>query len=66
MASPITVDGKNSYGGYTGFVRFYARLTKNDKGQFVKATLRAVEPPNRETNFLLPSLAQRNLREVWI
>ncbi len=44
------VNGKNSYGGYTGFVRFYAHLTKNDKGQFVKATLRAVEPPNREPN----------------
>jgi hypothetical protein len=46
------INGKNSYGGYTGFVRFYAQLTKNDKGQFVKAALRAVEPPNRETNLL--------------
>lgn len=48
------VNGKNSYGGYTGFVRFYAHLTKNEKGQFVKAELRAVEPPNRETNFIDP------------
>jgi len=39
------VNGKNSYGGYTGFVRFYAQLKKDDKGQFVKATLRSVEPP---------------------
>ena len=42
------VNGKNSYGGYTGFVRFYAHLTKSEKGQFLKAELRAVEPPNRE------------------
>jgi len=48
------VNGKNSYGGYTGFVRFYAHLTKNEKGQFVKAELRAVEPPNREANFIDP------------
>jgi hypothetical protein len=41
-------------GGYTGFVRFYAHLTKNEKGEFVKAALRAVEPPNRETNVLDP------------
>ena len=43
------VNGKNSYGGYTGFVRFYAQL-KKDEGQFVKVTLREVEPPNREPN----------------
>jgi hypothetical protein len=48
------VNGKNSYGGYTGFVRFYAQLQKDDKGQFVKATLRSVEPPNREPNALDP------------
>jgi len=48
------VNGKNSYGGYTGYVRFYAHLTKNEKGQFIKAELRAVEPPNRETNFIDP------------
>ena len=48
------VNGKNSYGGYAGFVRFYAHLTKNEKGQFVKAELRAIEPPNRETNFIDP------------
>ena len=48
------VNGKNSYGGYTGFVRFYAQLKKDDKGQFVKATLRSVEPPNREPNALDP------------
>lgn len=27
------VNGKNSYGGYTGFVRFYAQLQKNGQGQ---------------------------------
>ena len=48
------VNGKNSYGGYTGFVRFYAQLKKDDKGQFVKVTLREVEPPNRERNPLDP------------
>lgn len=48
------VNGKNSYGGYTGFVRFYAQLSKDEKGQFVKASLRAVEPPNREPNLFDP------------
>jgi hypothetical protein len=48
------VNGKNSYGGYAGFVRFYAQLSKDDKGQFIKAALREVEPPNRERNPLDP------------
>jgi hypothetical protein len=48
------VNGKNSYGGYTGFVRFCAQLQKDDKGQFVKATLRSIESPNREPNALDP------------
>jgi hypothetical protein len=48
------VNGKNSYGGYAGFVRFYAQLSKDDKGQFIKAKLREVEPPNRERNPLDP------------
>jgi hypothetical protein len=48
------VNGKNSYGGYTGFVRFYAQLRKDDKVQFVKATLRSIESPNREPNALDP------------
>ena len=48
------VNGKNSYGAYIGFVRFYAQLNKDDKGQFIKATLREVEPPNRERNPLDP------------
>jgi hypothetical protein len=48
------VNGKNSYGGDTGFVHFYAHLTKNEKGRFVKAALHAVEPANRETNFIDP------------
>jgi hypothetical protein len=48
------VNGKNSYGGYAGFVRFYAQLQKDEKGQFVKATLRSIEPPNREPNAFDP------------
>jgi hypothetical protein len=48
------VNGKNSYGGYTGFVRFYAQLKKDDKGQFNRATLREVEQPGREINPLDP------------
>jgi PBP1b-binding outer membrane lipoprotein LpoB len=48
------VNGKNSYGGYAGFVRFYAQLQNDEKGQFTKATLREVEPPNRERNPLDP------------
>ena len=48
------VNGKNSYGGYAGFVRFYAQLSKDDKGQFIKAKLREVEPPNRERNPIDP------------
>lgn len=48
------VNGKNSYGGYTGFVRFYAQLQKDDKGQFTRATLREIELPNREVNPLDP------------
>lgn len=48
------VNGKNGYGGYTGFVRFYAQLQKDDKGQFTRATLREIELPNREVNPLDP------------
>jgi hypothetical protein len=31
-----------------------AQLKKDDKGQFINATLREVEPPNREVNPLDP------------
>jgi hypothetical protein len=48
------VNGKNSYGGYTGFVRFYAHLTKDKRDQFTAGTMRAVEEPNREHNPLDP------------
>ena len=44
------VNGKNSYGGPTGFVRFYAQLGKDEKGQFTKATMRSIEQPGREIN----------------
>jgi hypothetical protein len=48
------VNGKNSYGGYTGFVRFYAQLTKDSNGQFIMGSTRAIEEPNRERNPLDP------------
>ena len=48
------VNGKNSYGGYTGFTRFYAQLKKDEKGQFTSADMRAMEEPNREKNPLDP------------
>lgn len=48
------VNGKNIYGGYSGFVRFYAHLKKDDRGQFTHATVRSVEQPNRELNPLDP------------
>lgn len=48
------VNGRNSYGGYTGFVRFYAHLRKDEKGQFTRATLREVEQSGREVNPLDP------------
>jgi hypothetical protein len=48
------VNGRNSFGGYSGFVRFYAQLTKDEKGLFTKANLRAVEQPSRESNLFDP------------
>lgn len=48
------VNGRNSYGGYSGFVRFYAQLKKDEKAQFTRATLREIEPPGREVNPLDP------------
>jgi hypothetical protein len=48
------VNGKNSYGGYTGFVRFYAQLKKDEKGQFTTAFMRSIEESNREINPIDP------------
>ena len=48
------VNGKNSYGGFTGYTRFYAHLRKNEQGQLTSAELRAMEEPNREKNPLDP------------
>jgi hypothetical protein len=48
------VNGRNSYGGYTGFVRFYAHLVKDNKGQFTRALLREVQRPGEEINPLDP------------
>jgi hypothetical protein len=36
------VNGRNSYGGYTGFQKFYAQLFKNEKGQFTKGLIRLI------------------------
>jgi outer membrane murein-binding lipoprotein Lpp len=46
------VNGKNSYGGYIGFLRFYAQLRLNAKGQYDLADARAFEEANREPNFI--------------
>ncbi len=35
-------------GGYSGFVRFYAQLFKDSKGQFSNAVMRAVEEPDSD------------------
>jgi hypothetical protein len=34
------VNGRNSYGGYTGYQKFYAQLFKNEKGQFTRGLIR--------------------------
>ncbi len=48
------VNGKNSYGGYIGYGRFYAQLRKDANGKFASGELRSVENPNREINPLDP------------
>ena len=48
------VNGKNTYGGYTGFLRFYAFLTADAKGQYTRGEARAFEEPNREINPIDP------------
>ena len=48
------VNGKNSYGGYTGSTRFYGQLIKDNTGQFTQIAVRAIEEPDRETNFIDP------------
>ena len=48
------INGRNSYGGFTGYTRFYAHLRKGEKGQLTSAELRAMEEPNRQANPLDP------------
>jgi hypothetical protein len=36
------VNGRNSYGGYTGFEKFYAQLYKNPKGEFNRGQIRLI------------------------
>jgi hypothetical protein len=48
------VNGKNSYGGYTGFVRFYAQIKSDERGQYITGVLKAVEQPSRDINLLDP------------
>jgi hypothetical protein len=37
------VNRKNSYGGYGGFRKFYANLTRNADGQYVSGAVRSME-----------------------
>lgn len=37
------VNGKNSYGGYVGFKRFYATLTRNAKGEYDRGIIEHIE-----------------------
>jgi len=48
------VNGKNSYGAYTGFVRFYGQLAKDKAGNFTFIEVRAMEEPDREINPIDP------------
>jgi hypothetical protein len=48
------VNGKNSYGGYTGYLRFYAFLTADANGQYTRGEARAFEEPNRQINPIDP------------
>jgi hypothetical protein len=36
------VNGRNAYGGYVGFQKFYAQLFKNDKGSFTRGLIRTI------------------------
>lgn len=37
------VNGKNSYGGYVGYKRFYATLTRNAKGEYDRGVIEHIE-----------------------
>jgi hypothetical protein len=39
------LNGKNSYGGYIGYMRFYGQLTKDDAGRFTRIVVRWIEEP---------------------
>jgi hypothetical protein len=43
------VNGRNSYGGYTGYQKFYAQLVKNEKGQLTRGLIRAIASGEVET-----------------
>ena len=43
------VNGRNSYGGYTGYQKFYAQLVKNEKGQFTRGLIRTIASGEVET-----------------
>jgi hypothetical protein len=36
------VNGRNSFGGYAGFQKFYAQIRKNDKGAFTRGLVRTI------------------------
>ena len=48
------INGKNAYGGYTGYARFYGQLIKDNAGQFTRIAVRAIENPDREINPIDP------------
>ncbi len=47
------LNGKNSYGGYTGYMRFYGQLKKDIKGRFTGIEVRAIEAESDRKNNLL-------------
>lgn len=37
------VNGKNSYGGYTGYKKFFAKIEQNSKGEYVRGRIERIE-----------------------
>jgi hypothetical protein len=34
------LNGRNTYGGYVGYQKFYAQLNRNDKGEYIRGQIR--------------------------
>ncbi len=43
------VNGRNSYGGYAGYQKFYAQLVKNPKSEFTRGFVQATASDNVST-----------------